>query len=186
MAMRAFVALDISNPQVLESIVAFQRELSATGADLKMVERENIHFTVKFLGEVTENQALDVDARLKRLHLSKADVEVKGVGAFPSIGRPRVVWAGVPRAHEERVKPIAEGVLIALDGIGEQDRRPFAAHATLGRVRTGRGSTELTSVLRSNADRPFGEISFENLKLKSSVLGPRGPTYEDIGVYPLV
>jgi len=183
--MRAFVALEISDPKVLDSIVAFQRVISATGADLKAVERENLHFTIKFLGEIAPSQAREVDERLKRLHLGRADVEVRGVGAFPSVSRPNVIWAGVPPAHEERVKPIAQGAIASLEGIGESDSRPFTAHVTLARVRSVRGIGELTSVLRSNSDRSFGEVRLAELKLKSSVLGPRGPTYTDIGVYPL-
>jgi 2'-5' RNA ligase len=183
--MRAFVALEVSSPEVLESILAFQRELSATGADLKTVERENIHFTVKFLGEITQSQAQEVDERLRRLRLNRADVELKGVGAFPSIGRPNVVWVGVPPAHEERVRPIAQGAIAALAGIGEDDRRPFTAHATLARVRSVRGANGLIPLLRSNSERPFGEVRLVELKLKSSILGPKGPTYTDIGVYPL-
>ena len=184
--MRAFVALEISNPKVLESMVTFQRELSTTGADLKMVERENLHFTVKFLGEITPDQAQEVDARLKKLRLGRVDVEVRGVGAFPNISRPKVIWAGVPPAHEERVRPMAQETIAALEGIGERDERPFTAHVTLARVRFARGVSELTSVLRSSSDRSFGEVGLVELKLKSSVLGPRGPTYTDIGVYPLV
>ncbi|MGD0477924.1 MAG: RNA 2',3'-cyclic phosphodiesterase [Nitrososphaerales archaeon] len=183
--MRAFVALEISDPRVLDSIAAFQRELSATGADLKTVERENLHFTVKFLGEITPGQAREVDERLKRLRLSSADVEVRGVGAFPSIGRPNVIWAGVLPSHEERVRPIAQEAITVLEGIGERDRRPFTAHATLARVKSARGISELTSVLRSNSDRSFGEVRLVELKLKSSVLGPQGPTYADMGAYPL-
>jgi 2'-5' RNA ligase len=183
--MRAFIALEISDSKVLDSIVAFQRELSATGADLKTVERENLHFTVKFLGEITLGQAREVDERLKRLRLGRADVEVRGVGAFPNISRPSVIWAGVPPAHEERVRPIAQGTIAALEGIGESDKRPFAAHVTMARVRSVGRIGELTSVLRSNSDRSFGEIRLAELKLKSSVLGPRGPTYSDIGAYLL-
>jgi 2'-5' RNA ligase len=182
---RAFVALEISDPRVLESIVAFQQELSATGADLKTVERQNIHFTVKFLGEITPSQVREVDGRLKRLHLSSADVEVRGVGAFPSIDRPNVIWAGVLPTHEERVRPIAQEAITALEGIGERDKRPFTTHATLARVKSARGVSELTTILRSNSDRSFGEVRLAELKLKSSVLGPRGPTYADMGVYPL-
>lgn len=183
--MRAFVALEISDPKVLDSIVAFQRELSATGADLKTVERENLHFTVKFLGEITQGQAQEADERLKRLRLGRADVELRGVGAFPNVSRPNVIWAGVSPAHEERVKSIAQGAIAVLEGIGESDKRPFTAHATLARVRSMRRIGGLTSVLCSNSDRSFGEINIVELKLKSSVLGARGPTYADIGRYPL-
>jgi len=183
--MRAFVALEILDPEVLDSVVSFQQELSATGADLKTVERENLHFTVKFLGEITQGQAQEADERLKRLRLGRADVELRGVGAFPNVSRPNVIWVGVPPAHEERVGPIAQGTIAALEGIGESDKRPFTAHVTLARVRSTRRISELTLVLRSNTDRSFGEIRLAELKLKSSVLGPRGPAYTDMGRYLL-
>lgn len=184
--MRAFVALDIPDPKVLDTMVAFQGELASTGADIKTVEKENIHFTVKFLGEVSQDQAREADDRLRGLHLNALVAEVKGVGAFPSVRRPGVVWAGVAPEQEQRVKAIADAAIAALEGIGQDDRRPFTAHATLARVRSSRGSGGLTQLLQLNAGRAFGEIRLKELKLKSSVLSRQGPTYTDIGAYPLV
>jgi len=183
--MRAFVALEISSAGVIDSLVAFQRELAATGADLKLVERDNLHFTVKFLGEITEAQARDADARLKRLSLPGATAMVKGAGAFPGPGRPSVVWAGVAREQEAPVKAVAEWAIAALEGIGVTDRRPFTAHVTLARVRSPRGGGVLSALLRASGDRSFGTVRFSELKLKSSVLGRQGPTYSDLGAYPL-
>jgi 2'-5' RNA ligase len=183
--LRAFVALEISEPKVLDALVAFQLEMSRTGSDLKLVERENLHFTVKFLGEITETQAKDADSRLKRLHLSPAQVEVRGVGAFPNIGSPNVVWVGVPEAQEGLVVQIAKPAIEALEGIGESEHRPFRAHATLARLRSRREPRELASLLSANSDRDFGPLALKDLKLKSSVLSPSGPTYSDVGVYPL-
>lgn len=183
--MRAFVALEISDPKVLDSIVAFQGELSKTGADLKLIERQNLHFTVKFLGEITESQVKEVDARLKALHMAGALVDVIGVGAFPNIGRPNVIWVGVPAEQEGRVGPIAQAAIASLEGLGERDSRPFVAHATVARVRSGNKLTELTSVLRASSDRAFGPLTLTQLKLKSSTLTPQGPTYADMGVYAL-
>ncbi len=183
--MRAFTALEVSGG-VLDSLVSFQQEISATGADIRLVERENLHFTVKFLGEISEAQAADARSRLEKLTLRGAEVEVKGAGAFPSSARPRVVWAGVAREHEAVVSPIAQAVIASLEGIGEKDDRPFRAHITLGRVRTGRNSSELSDLLRESADREFGLVRLSELKLKSSVLTPSGPVYKDLGRYTLV
>ncbi len=182
--MRAFTALEIPG-QALDSLVGFQKEISATGADVKMVERQNLHFTVKFLGEISEAQAAEARSRLEKLTLKGTEVEVRGAGAFPSAGRPRVVWAGVAQQHEAAIAPIAQAVIASLEGIGEKDDRPFRAHITLGRVRTGRNSRELSELLRKNADRRFGVVRLTELKLKSSVLTPSGPVYEDLGGYRL-
>ncbi|MDA4125287.1 MAG: RNA 2',3'-cyclic phosphodiesterase [Thaumarchaeota archaeon] len=183
--MRAFVALEIEEPRVLDALVAFQAELSRAGADLKLVERENLHFTVKFLGEISESQAREADARLKGLRLSSARVEVRGVGAFPSIERPNVVWVGVLGSQEGLVVQIAQSAIAALEAIGETDGRPFRAHATLARLRSRNESKELSALLSANSDRSFGSLALKQLKLKSSVLSSQGPTYSDVGVYPL-
>lgn len=183
--MRAFVALEIINSGVLDSLVTVQEQLAATGADLKPVERENIHFTVKFLGEISQSESLRVDASLKALNLKGGTVEVRGVGAFPSNLRPSVIWAGVAPEHEAIIVPIAQSVLSALRDYGEEDRRPFRPHATLARVRSRRGSRELADCLRNNGGRSFGVTPLRTLKLKSSLLTPRGPVYSDVGEYSL-
>lgn len=183
--MRVFVALEVPGA-VIESLVAFQNEVSGTGADLKLVERENLHFTVKFLGEIGDPQAADAKSRLEKLSIKGAEVQVKGSGAFPSVGNPRVVWAGVGPQDEQTVSSIAGEVIRSLEGIGEGDDRPFRAHITLARVRSHRNSRQLSDFLRRNSDRSFGTVRLETIKLKSSVLTQSGPIYSDIGVLRLL
>ncbi len=178
------MAIDLPDP-VIESLVAFQAELSASGSDLKLVERENLHFTVKFLGELDGAQVSEVQSRLGRLRLSGGVVEVKGTGAFPSTQRPRVVWAGVARESEATIHPIAREVIGGLEGIGERDDRPFQAHITLARVRSFRNSRELGKLIANHSERSFGVADLSELKLKSSKLTPSGPIYSDIGVFHL-
>jgi len=182
--LRAFIALELPDVGLVDGLVAFQRELQKTGGELKLVERENLHFTVKFLGEVSDADADEAAKRLRALKLSRASVMVKGVGAFPSPGHPNVVWVGVAKEDEEKVVQIAEPVIRALDGLGERESRPFQAHLTLARVRSGRGGGDLLSLIRVNSDREFGKVTLSSIKLKSSVLTPRGPIYADLGVYP--
>ncbi len=182
--MRAFVALEVQG-SVADSLMEFERELEATGADLKLVEKENLHLNLKFLGEIGDAQAAEVSSRLGTLSLKGAEVAIRGAGAFPSPGRPRVVWAGVAPEHEHLVAPIAGRVVELLAGLGEKDDRPFRAHITLGRVRTSRNARELAELLRQSAAREFGKLRLEEVKLKSSVLTPSGPVYRDLGAYRL-
>jgi 2'-5' RNA ligase len=183
--LRAFVAIEIASSEVMDGLVAFQKELEGTRADLKLVERANLHFTVKFLGEVTEARAMEVDRRLRAMKLAGATVTVGGIGAFPSPNRPRVVWTGVASEDSPKVAAIAEPVIQALRGIGEEDERPFQAHLTLARVRSGANRQILERFLRSSAARFFGTTMLSEFKLKSSVLTPKGPIYNDVGVYRL-
>ena len=182
--LRAFVALEVPG-HVLDALVDFQRSLSKTGADLKVVERENLHFTIKFLGDITDADVAETKSRLVKTSIPGAEIEVRGAGAFPKAANPRVVWAGSAPKDEEKVSFIAREVASSLGGIGESDDRPFRAHITLARVRSTRNSRLLSELLLNEADRLFGFAKLGHLKLKSSVLTPSGPIYEDIGVYPL-
>ncbi len=182
---RAFVAIEVPDLRVMDGLVSFQKELEATRADLKLVERENLHFTVKFLGEVTDAQVREADGRLKALRLPGAEVTVEGVGAFPSLGRPNVVWVGVSNDDAAKVEGIAGPVIRALSGIGEEERRPFQAHLTVARVRAGASRQNLETLLRTSTGRSFGTVRLSEFKLKSSVLTPKGPIYSDVGAYPL-
>jgi len=184
-SLRAFVAIEIPSAEVLDLLVAFQKDLDAARADLKLVERENLHFTVRFLGEVTQAEAAEVDRRLRGLSLPAADVEVRGVGAFPSQSRPRVVWVGVARGDAPKLAALAEPVIGSLADVGERDDRPFQPHLTVARVRSGENRQALDSVLTKWADKPFGRANLRELKLKSSVLTPKGPIYSDVGAYKL-
>lgn len=182
--MRAFVAIEVSE-KIADSLAKFEGEISATGADVKLVERENLHLNLKFLGEISEFQATEVQTRLGKLSMKGGDLTVKGVGAFPSAGRPRVVWAGVTKEDEALLMPVAKEVIASLEGVGERDDRPFRAHITLGRVRSGRNLGALEELLRSNSGREFGTLTMSEIKLKSSVLAPGGPVYQDRGVFRL-
>ncbi|HZW85747.1 MAG TPA: RNA 2',3'-cyclic phosphodiesterase [Nitrososphaerales archaeon] len=184
--MRAFVGIEIENPATIDSIISFQSELANTGADIKIVERENLHFTIAFLGEIANDQAEEASRRIGRLNLRGGEFAVKGSGAFPSIDRPRVVWVGVDDIGEKIVVPIADEVRASLRGIGEEDNRPFTPHLTVARVRSPRGAQPLQKFLRTYSGNEFGGTRASAVKLKSSVLGPSGPTYSDVGVFPLL
>lgn len=170
---------------MIREMVSVQEELKKTQTDLKIVSRENLHFTVKFLGEISEWQTREADKRLKSLELNRAAVTLEGVGAFPSLGHPNVIWAGVAQGDSGKIVPIAERVIAELRGIGEEDSRPYQPHITLARVGSTAKRGALVSFLQLNATRKFGEAELTHLKLKSSELTPRGPVYSDVGVYPL-
>ena len=140
---------------------------------------------MKFLGEVTGGQATEAGRRLKALELKSATVAVRGTGAFPNASRPRVVWVGVGSDDSQKVTAMAEQILGSLKGIGEEDSRQFQPHLTLARVRSGVNKEPLEALIKSSMDRSFGQVTFSEFKLKSSVLTSKGPIYSDVGVYPL-
>jgi RNA 2',3'-cyclic 3'-phosphodiesterase len=180
---RAFLAFDVSEG-VLDALDEAGLELKKTGADVGIVARENLHFTVKFLGEIPEDAVKEIDSRVGELQLSAFEAEVRGVGVFPDLKRPRIVWAGVGEG-DESMRKSAESVIGALEGIGQRDERGFRPHLTFGRVRSPRSASSLASYVTANVNREFGRTRIGSLKLKSSLLTPGGPVYTDLRGYAL-
>jgi len=173
------------SPEVRENLMRIEEELRQTRADIKLVDRENLHFTVKFLGEIPESMVEEVDTRIRALALRRMEVGVRGLGAFPDLRRPRVVWAGVAPQDIPSISNSGQKVIDALEGIGESDDRGFHPHITVARVRSPRNLESLASVIRECSSKEFGRSTISALKLKSSDLTPSGPIYRDVKEYSL-
>ena len=149
------------------------------------VAAENLHVTVKFLGSVEEARLADVIAALRHVAaVSAFEVEIRGLGAFPSLSRPRVLWAGAPGSPA--FTRLAEGVDQALVALGfPPEARGFTPHVTLGRVREPRRNDALTAALEAADARPFGPLRVERVSLMRSDLSPRGARYTELAAVPL-
>ncbi len=88
---RAFLSIDIQNHTLLPRISEIQNMLNPEGAKMKLVEIENIHFTLRFLGDTLLTQIEEIEACLKRIKFDPFEIQIEGVGAFPKANRPRVI-----------------------------------------------------------------------------------------------
>lgn len=179
--MRTFIAVELTE-DVRRALREVQARLRAGGADVKWVEEENLHLTVKFLGEVQDERLPDVitATRLAVAPLMTFAISIGGIGAFPSMSRPRVVWVGV-QSGSESFKTLMERVETAMDRIGfPREGRAPQPHVTLGRVRDPRRLKRLPELLKAESPETLGTITVEKLTLMASALGPRGPRYTPI------
>ena len=183
---RSFIAMPIA-PELGGSVGAVQQSLRAAGPEVKWVDPECFHITLKFLGDVQRERletlwpsvegALDGIARFRlRLH---------GVGAFPNPSRPRVIWAAVTEGAAE-LKALAAAVEKAcgLHGFAEEER-PFRAHLTVGRVRRPAPNPQLEAAIAEMRDREVGAMEAERVLLMRSDLRPGGPVYHILNEKPL-
>jgi 2'-5' RNA ligase len=177
---RAFVAVDMDEASVVSKLVEAQRALRDLGADLKLVEPENIHATVRFLGEVPAATIELVKEQMNEVKFSAFDMEFTGLGAFPNLRRINVVWVGMRKGKEE-ISCIFEQLEPRFRKLGfEPDNRGFSPHVTIARVKTGRMREELAKFVDEMRDTPFGVIHVGEVRLKRSVLTPKGPVYSTI------
>ena len=183
--MRVFIALELKDSQVRERIANFQRRLSSVGADLKLVNPEQLHFTLKFIGEVPDIEVDRIASSLERVEFAAFDATFEGVGVFPSFSRVNVVWVGIKKGADE-ISRLSEMVKEATKGWGKEENREFQPHITVARVRSGRGVSGLKELVLRGKDEVFGISHFKEFQLKKSVLTPAGPIYSDIKVYRLI
>lgn len=182
--MRTFLAIDVKDRGVCAKIEDLQKSLLASGADLRPIHKSSLHFTLKFLGEISEEAAQSLWKRLSKLSFRSFRLSFKGVGVFPGPERISVVWIGVDREAADKLVTISDVVEEALTPLFPREKRPFKPHLTVARVRSGRNKSQLLEVIRANSETPFGEDGMESLKLKKSDLRPEGPIYTDLYVLP--
>jgi len=174
---RSFIAFDIEETPVLREFANAQSMLVETGADLKLVKPENIHMTVRFLGDISSRQVDEIHGEMEQVNFAPFNVEIKGIGVFPNPRRITVVWAGIRRGADE-LTGIFNQLEPRLRRIGfRPDSKGFSPHLTISRVRTGRNKDELVRRLDELEDYDFGLVKAECLRLKRSVLTPKGPIY---------
>ena len=177
---RCFIAFDINNDKVLKKLSDAQRKLTDTGADLRCVKPENVHITLRFLGNIRQEVVDSVHSEMEKVSFVPFNVNIRGVGVFPTIKYARVVWAGIQEGAEE-LRQILNQLEPGLRRLGlKSDVRGFSPHITIARVRTGRNRKELLGCLEELGNYEFGVLRADCLKLKKSVLTPKGPIYSTL------
>jgi 2'-5' RNA ligase len=184
---RTFVAVAISSA-VRDGAMRLIERFRATGAEVKWVAPENMHITLKFLGDVDSREIHRVCEAVQGAVADAApfEFEVRGAGAFPKPSRPRTVWLGVAQGREELID-LNKRVERPLEKLGfRREARRFQPHLTIGRVRRGGpGVAELGTLIGEKGDVELGLTTARELVVFSSQLDRSGPTYEALAHAPL-
>lgn len=177
---RSFIAFDIDNKSVLRKLSEAQDKLANTGANLKLVKPQNIHITMRFLGDIHPTVIGAVHEEMERVSFTPFDVELRGLGVFPNLKYLRVVWAGIRKGSDE-LRNIFDQLEPRLRKLGfKPDPKGFSPHLTIARVRTGRNKAELIRCVEELSDYEFGVLRADCLRLEKSVLTPKGPIYSTL------
>lgn len=176
--LRVFIAIDLPE-SVKEFLRTTSRELQKYGADVKWVRPESIHLTLKFLGEIPADLVPRLERELRPVFGTQAPTElsIRGLGGFPGLSRPRVVWAGLVDAAGS-LRPLVAALDRVLEPLGfAPERRPFSPHLTLGRVRSNTGISALTDGMRRHVDVTGPSFTADHATLFRSDLKPTGAEY---------
>ncbi|HEX5975145.1 MAG TPA: RNA 2',3'-cyclic phosphodiesterase [Rubrobacteraceae bacterium] len=176
--MRTFVAV-FPPPEVREALFRAARDLPTSKA-FRLIGQEKLHLTLKFLGNVAEEDLSGVEQALEQLrgrHEPFA-VETSDFGAFPSERKARILWAGIGEGSEH-LRVVAKSVDDLLEPVGfGREKRPYVPHLTLGRSR-GRGA----KLDDPNVSPPTLRFTVSGVNLVESVPEGGGVTYSVLGTY---
>jgi 2'-5' RNA ligase len=187
---RSFIAIDLS-PEIHTHLgrVTEQLKTRMPGVSVRWVPAKNIHLTIKFLGDVSPSN-LEIVKKLLEAETSKYspfEFSVGGMGAFPSVRRPRVIWIGVEAPAE--MKALHRGVEAEAARLGyAAEKRKFSPHLTLGRVsRNARSGDirQISDVLNDHTVGFLGATRVEAVHLYRSDLKPGGAVYTQLFSAPL-
>ena len=179
---RSFLAIELPEP-ILTKIGEVQGGLRSSHADVRWTNPEKIHLTLKFFGNIEESR---IDLIFKSIeepirNTRPFSLKVRGVGAFPHLKNPRVIWIGLVD-EREALTSLLKQIETCLERIGfRPEDRPFHPHLTLGRMKSSRGREELVGRMERHREEEFGDFKVERVVLFKSDLRPSGPIYTPLG-----
>ncbi|MHA1294431.1 MAG: RNA 2',3'-cyclic phosphodiesterase [Promethearchaeota archaeon] len=186
---RSFIAFELKNSNTIEKIQAFSERLIKNQPRLKLVEPQNLHLTVKFLGSIHESTAkkiykiLKLEINEKIFQNKDYEFRLRGVGQFNQFS---VIWikliGDIP--FLQKIKDQVENLLKTNLNIEKDRRTKFKPHLTIGRLRKNRinykNFESLKRLINENKELDFGIFTISQIKLKESNLTPKGPIYKDL------
>lgn len=175
--MRTFVAVEISNEPTLNAIAKLQSDLKI---EAKPVSKENMHFTLLFLGEISDDMAPKIMESLSSVSFSPIEMNLVDVGAFPNPKSPRVVWIGVDKDAAKNLVELALQVEEKLRPLGFRSDKPFKPHLTIFRIKNR--INDISQELNKFRALEIGHETVSELRFKKSILTPTGPIYSDLQV----
>jgi RNA 2',3'-cyclic 3'-phosphodiesterase len=185
---RCFIAVCFSDELKL-NLSQLQEKLKQklqNPTSVKWADPGNIHLTLQFLGEIDSGLVPKIT---DGLHGAFGDIHpftatLAGVGAFPSIHRPRVLWTAI-RTGADGMKSLQSCVLRVTEPLGfPREDRPFSPHVTLGRLKDGRGF-DFSAPEREFREVSVGTCQIDRVTLQKSELRPAGPIYSIVDSFPL-
>ena len=176
---RAFLAIDLDD-DLKPKINKIIREFKKTNANIKYVDLQNLHFTLKFFGDI-DTEGIDLIAEKIEKTIKDFDsfnIKIKGCGAFPNTNRIKVIWLGLD--EDKILKELHDNLDKEFNSIGFDLDKKFSSHLTIGRMRSAKAKDKVKNTLDLYDGIDVGTMEVKTVPLKKSTLTPSGPIYEDL------
>lgn len=183
---RSFIAVEL-NEDIKNELKAVQDELKKIGLDVKWVEINNIHLTLKFLGNINSDDLEKFKGVIKNVPaiFKPFEISLSALGIFPKVDFPRVIWVGLNKGKDELIK-LSSYLEEELKRVGiASEERESIPHLTLGRVRSSKNKDKLKNYLNSAVFDFRNRQMIKEIILFQSRLSPKGASYTALGSFSL-
>ncbi|MHA1434579.1 MAG: RNA 2',3'-cyclic phosphodiesterase [Candidatus Heimdallarchaeota archaeon] len=177
MTIRSFFAVDLEAKPILNKITEVQRDLDVPNSRIVFVAPENLHYTMKFLGDIEEAILPELQKEAEKITFEPFTLELKGMGCLPNFSYINAIYVGATKGTEELRTIASELDQMTSKFNFKKAKRPFTAHLTIGRVKRIQDKNLLITKIKGYAEELFGEITVDAVRLKKSVRTPQGPIY---------
>ena len=180
---RGFIAIDIDAFPIL---LKYEKDILNSGVNVKVVEPENVHITLKFLGETKLEDVGKIEEIIKKAveNIEPFKIQLKGTGVFPNENYIKIIWIGIQNG--EKIGIIVNKIDNDLSKLGyKKENRSFSPHLTIGRLKSAKNKNELLKIIENYKNTEFAEVKVDKVKLIKSELTPKGPIYTTILEIPI-
>lgn len=181
---RLFIAVNL-NDVIKSEIDELLTGVREKYRNVKWVKTDNLHITLKFLGDTPVEKVEAIEKVLANtvLNIKAFSIELGGLGVFPDLKRPRVIWIGVSEGRDSLIyiRDVIEEGLYKLNI--PKESQSFKSHITLGRIK--KFERNIKNILKEIKMDYSGRQEIKSLELMKSTLTPGGPVYEILGSYKL-
>ena len=181
---RSFLAIELDE-ELVPKILDVQKEFKKTNANIKYVPSENMHFTLKFFGNIDLDMAEDIASAVEKVikNYSSFDLNIKKCGCFPNKNVIKVLWLGLEEGSP--IVNLQKDLDREFRKLGFKKEKNFISHLTIGRVKSPKNKKEIRNTIEKLEDIEIGQFAVSKICLKKSTLTSQGPIYENIKVFEL-
>ena len=181
---RSFLAIELDE-DLIPKILDVQKEFKKTNANIKYVPSENMHFTLKFFGNIDMDMVEDIASAVEKVikNYSSFDLNIKNCGCFPNKNVIKVLWLGLEEGSP--IKNLQKDLDKEFKKLGFKKEKNFISHLTIGRVKSPKNKKDIRNTIEKLEDIEIGQFTVSKICLKKSTLTSQGPIYENIKVFEL-
>jgi 2'-5' RNA ligase len=181
---RTFLAIELDS-SLVDNVEIIQKELKKTKAKIKYVEKENLHFTLKFFGEIDEKTIEEISTGVNEVikDFDPITIDINGTGSFPDEDHIKTIWIGID-TNPELIK-LQKNLDEKFKVLGFKKEKEYVAHLTVGRMKNPKNKRHVKEIITGFKNFEIGPMTINRLSLKQSELTPEGSIYSDISTFDL-